>query len=214
VQGPGSLQGVTLGLTWQGCLFAAAEPAVDAAFSTLVRHQLDDTAWVDHTPRWLAGADDVFEELLAKASWRAHTRVMYGNKVDQPRLNASWRRSNGTAILPVLDEARRVLSARYGVEFDSGGLNLYRDGRDSVAWHGDRIPASVVDPIVAILSLGEPRRFRLRPKGGGPSLAFSLGQGDLLVTGGTCQRTWQHSVPKVAAAGARMSVTFRHGMRD
>lgn len=104
-----------------------------------------------------------------------------------------------------------ALAERYERPFSTGGLNLYRDGRDSVAWHGDRIPAEVVDPVVGIVSLGSPRTFRLRPTGGGHSIPFVLDPGDLLVTGGTCQRTWQHSVPKTAAARPSISITFRHG---
>jgi alkylated DNA repair dioxygenase AlkB len=108
-----------------------------------------------------------------------------------------------------------ALSDRYGVEFDSMGLNLYRDGRDSVAWHGDRIAREIAEPLVAIVSIGEPRRFLLRPKSRGTGLAtvrLVLGRGELLVTGGTTQRAWEHSVPKVASAGPRMSLTFRHGL--
>jgi alkylated DNA repair dioxygenase AlkB len=112
----------------------------------------------------------------------------------------------------VLEDIRVVLSERYGVEFDSVGFNLYRDGRDSVAWHGDRIKKEIEEPIVALLSLGDTRRFLLRPKGGGASKAFMLAPGDLLVTGGKTQRTWEHSVPKVARAGPRISLAFRHGM--
>jgi alkylated DNA repair dioxygenase AlkB len=96
--------------------------------------------------------------------------------------------------------------------FDSVGFNLYRDGRDSVAWHGDHIRREIEDPIVALISLGEPRKFLLRPKGGGGSRAFVLLGGDLLVTGGTTQRTWDHSVPKVARAGPRISLAYRHDM--
>ncbi len=92
------------------------------------------------------------------------------------------------------------------------GINLYRDGADSVAWHRDRIPAEIVDPVVALVSLGEPRTFRLRPQGGGTSRAFKLGRGDLLVTGGQTQRRFEHSVPKVKASGPRMSIVFRHGV--
>jgi alkylated DNA repair dioxygenase AlkB len=98
------------------------------------------------------------------------------------------------------------------VLFDSAGFNLYRDGQDSVAWHGDKIRKEIQDPIVALLSLGEPRKFLLRPKGGGKSQAFALGHGDLLVTGGQTQRAWEHSVPKVALAGPRISVAYRYGM--
>jgi alkylated DNA repair dioxygenase AlkB len=112
----------------------------------------------------------------------------------------------------VLEEIRRALTERYMRVFDSVGFNLYRDGRDSVAWHGDRIRKEIEDPIVALVSLGAPRKFLLRPKGGGPAHAFVFGGGDLLVTGGRTQRAWQHSVPKVAHAGPRISLAYRHDL--
>lgn len=105
-------------------------------------------------------------------------------------------------------------SLRYGRHFDSVHATLYRDGRDSVTWHGDRIPRSVRDPLVGIVSLGHPRRFRLRPNGGTTQRTLVPGRGDLLVTGGSAQRTWQHSVPKAASAGPRISLTFRHASND
>jgi alkylated DNA repair dioxygenase AlkB len=107
---------------------------------------------------------------------------------------------------------RQALSARYGVVFDSAGFNLYRDGRDGVAWHRDKIRPEILDPVVPLVSLGEPRKLLFRPRGGGRSQAFPLGHGDLLVTGGTTQRTWEHAVLKVARAGARISVAFRYGL--
>jgi hypothetical protein len=112
--------------------------------------------------------------------------------------------------LEVLARMGEQLTARYDVRFDRVGVNLYRDGRDSVAWHGDRIARDLPTATIAIVSLGQPRMFRARPVGGGESLGFRLGHGDLLVMGGTFQRTWQHAVPKVAAAGVRISVTYRH----
>ena len=198
-------------LTWQSSLFGADAPAADALFSGVVRHELDGRSWVEHQAGWLAGADEVFAALVDHARWDQHTRPMYGERVLQPRLTARWRDDAQLAErVPVLEEMRRLLTDRYGRDFDTGGLNLYRDGRDSVAWHGDRIPEELREPVVAIVSVGEPRRFLLRPKGGGRSRRFELGAGDLLVTGGRCQREWQHSVPKVAAAGPRISITFRH----
>ncbi len=106
-----------------------------------------------------------------------------------------------------------VLSARYGVAFTQVGTNLYRDGADSVAWHGDRVARELPSAVVALVSLGTSRPFRLRPTGGGTSVGLLPGPGDLLVMGGTCQRTWQHAVPKVRAAGPRISVQFRHAYR-
>jgi alkylated DNA repair dioxygenase AlkB len=138
---------------------------------------------------------------------------MYDRRVKEPRLTAPWNVRSGEELQPpILEHIRVVLSRRYERTFDSIGFNLYRDGNDSVAWHGDKIRAEVEDPIVALVSLGEPRKFLLRPKGGGRSRAFMLGRGDLLVTGGKSQRTWEHSIPKVAKAGPRISIAFRHGM--
>jgi alkylated DNA repair dioxygenase AlkB len=200
-------------LSWQPSLLAVGDTVViDRSFSSLDHVDLDDEAWVDHAPTWVSGADRRFEELLATRSWGQRSRQMYDQRVDEPRLTDSWRADSGRPLEPpILEEIRAALSQRYAREFDSVGFNLYRDGRDSVAWHGDRIPKEIVDPVVALVSLGEPRRFLLRPKGGGASRSFHLGRGDLLVTGGTTQRTWQHSIPKVARAGPRISLGYRHG---
>ena len=164
-------------------------------------------------PRWVTGSDQLFQELVDTAAWEQRQRHMYDKVVTEPRLTAYWHAAGGAPLRPeILERMRRVLGERYGIEFDSAGLNLYRDGRDSVAWHRDRIAKEIVDPIVVLVSLGQPRRFLVRPHGGGPSRAFHLGGGDLLVTGGRFQREWEHSVPKVKAAGPRISIAFRHGM--
>ena len=199
------------GLSWQASLLDAAEPHIDASFAGAVRHQLDAAAWVDHVAGWLSGPEEVFASLLATAPWAGRDRPMYGRVVAQPRLTAWWDAAEGgMPFLDVIEEMRAALSRRYGVGFDSVGLNLYRSGGDSVAWHGDRIARHVVDPVVAIVSLGQARRFLLRPRAGGGSRRFVPHPGDLLVMGGSCQRTWLHSVPKVPSAGPRISVTFRH----
>jgi alkylated DNA repair dioxygenase AlkB len=200
---------------WQPSLLdEATEATVDESFSSLGRVDLDPESWVDYAPGWVAGADELFAELLMSVEWGQRTRHLFDKRVIEPRLTSSWRGGSGTPLEPaVLERMRRVLSERYDVELDSMGMNLYRDGRDSVAWHGDRIVREIERPIVALVSLGHPRKFLLRPKGGGRSRPFELGRGDLLVTGGRCQRLWQHSVPKVAtAAGPRISLAFRHGM--
>ncbi len=138
---------------------------------------------------------------------------MYDREVDEPRLTSWQKIDEQTAVASRwLEGARVSLSERYGVRFDSVGLNLYRDGADSVAWHRDRIPPEIADPVVALVSLGAPRTFLLRPHGGGRSRSFRLGRGDLLVTGGQTQRRFEHSVPKVKVAGPRMSLAFRHGV--
>ena len=202
-------------MSWQPSLLdEATEAAVDGSFSSLERIDLDAESWVDYAPRWVTGGDGLFGQLLTATDWGQRTRWMYEKRVVEPRLTAHWRAEDGKPLEPpVLEDMRRLLSDRYGVELDSMGMNLYRDGRDSVAWHGDRIAKEIEKPVVALVSLGHPRKFLLRPKGGGKSRPFELGQGDLLVTGGRTQRSWDHSVPKVAhAAGPRISLAFRHGL--
>jgi alkylated DNA repair dioxygenase AlkB len=198
---------------FQPSLFDRPPPALDETFESLARIPLDETSWVDHAPGWVRGSDALFDEVLRSRRWGQRTRWMYERRVEEPRLTAPWSLEAGAPLEPaILEVARRLFSARYGVLFDSVGFNLYRDGRDSVAWHADKIEKTIVDPVIALVSLGEPRRFLLRPKGGGESLAFHLGRGDLLVTGGTTNRSWEHCVPKVARAGPRISVAYRHGL--
>lgn len=180
------------------------------------RTSLTRGAWVDHLPGWLAGSDDLFAELVGTVPWRAERRQMYERVVDVPRLLAFYGERDHLPH-PHLTEARRLLDAHYAAElgetFRTAGLCYYRDGRDSVAWHGDRVGRSrSEDTMVAILSLGEARKLMLRPNGGGTgrSLSFSLGHGDLLVMGGSCQRTWEHCVPKSSRpCGPRISVQYR-----
>jgi alkylated DNA repair dioxygenase AlkB len=198
-------------LAWQGSLFGDDGPlAVDTAYATLRRLQLDEASWVDYAPGWLTGSDRLLAELLESGRWQQREVWMYDHRVLEPRLTAGWSTDvDGPDMPPSLQLVAAALSKRYGVEFDRVWVNLYRDGRDSVAWHGDRVGRQRQHTIVAILSLGEPRRFLLRPVVGGRSIRLTPGSGDLLVLGGTCQRTWQHSVPKCAHAGPRISVMFR-----
>jgi alkylated DNA repair dioxygenase AlkB len=201
------------GVPYQPYLFAGPEPSFDPAFSAVRRLHLDDSAWIDLLPGWMEGADRVFAQVLNLKRWGQRSRWMYDHRVAEPRMTAQWTLDSGEELAPrILEEVRRALSARYGVIFDSAGFNLYRDGHDSVAWHRDRIGKEIVDPVVPLLSLGEPRKLLFRPRGGGPSRAFPIGRGDLLVTGGSTQRTWEHAVPKVARVGARISIAFRYGL--
>ena len=151
------------------------------------------------------GADALFTLVAGAAPWGEHERYMYDRKVAEPRLTTrAW--DDPPDPLPGM---ARALSEHYGEDLSSVSANLYRDGRDSVAWHGDRVGRRRAETVVAIVSLGSPRRFLLRPKGGGPSRRLAPASGDLLVLGGTCQRTWEHSVPKCASAGPRISIMFR-----
>jgi alkylated DNA repair dioxygenase AlkB len=205
---------MTDSVVWQASLLdMGGRVEFDPAFHSLQRIMLDEHSWVDYAPHWVSNSDSLFQELLETKDWGRRTRQMYDNKVEEPRLTWTWRAGSGGPLEPkIVDEVRLTLSDRYGVDFDSAGMNLYRDGNDSVAWHGDRIRKEIEAPIVALVSVGEARKFLLKPTEGGRSRSFLLGRGDLLVTGGLTQRTWQHSVPKVAHAGGRISIAFRHDM--
>lgn len=198
----------------QGSLFDQTDEPRLGPLSGLRRTRLGAGAWIDVLPGWLAGADALFEHLEAGVPWRAERRKMYDNVVDVPRLLAFYA-ADDELPHPLLTEAREALTAHYaddlGEPFVTAGLCYYRDGRDSVAWHGDRIGRGAhEDTMVAILSVGEPRDLLLRPAGGGETLRRPLGHGDLIVMGGSCQRTWEHCVPKSArAAGPRISIQFR-----
>jgi alkylated DNA repair dioxygenase AlkB len=188
-------------------LFDGGEPCFDESFRELRRTSLDPDSWIDHAPGWVHGHESLLDVLWSTTRWRHEQRRMYDRMVEVPRLFATLPTDGpGHALLPAVS---RALTARYGRPVDRISLAAYRDGRDSVAFHGDRLGAGTADAIVAIVSLGAPRRFLLRPAGGGRSRAFNLGRGDLLVMGGACQRCWQHGVPKTAYAGLRVTVQFR-----
>ncbi|MFJ3415580.1 MULTISPECIES: alpha-ketoglutarate-dependent dioxygenase AlkB [unclassified Streptomyces] len=203
----------------QGSLFDQTDQLRLGPLDGIRRTALGLGAWIDVLPGWLSGADALFEELATEVPWRAERRQMYDQVVAVPRLLAFYG-DDDPLPHPVLAEARDALSAYYarelGEPFATSGLCYYRDGRDSVAWHGDRIGRGArEDTMVAILSVGTPRDLLLRPVRGGESVRRPLGHGDLIVMGGSCQRTWEHCVPKTSrAAGPRISVQFRpHGVR-
>jgi alkylated DNA repair dioxygenase AlkB len=179
------------------------------------RVPLSHGAWVDVQRGWLTGSVPLFTRLAAVVPWRAERRRMYDRTVDVPRLLCFYA-EHAPLPDPALGACRAALNDHYGAElgepFVTAGLCYYRDERDSVAWHGDTIGrGSTEDTMVAIVSLGEARPLLLRPRGGGASpLRYNLGHGDLIVMGGSCQRTWEHAVPKSARpAGPRISVQFR-----
>jgi alkylated DNA repair dioxygenase AlkB len=182
---------------------------------TVERTVLTLGAWVDVRRGWVDGSDQLFTDLVESVPWRAERRTMYERVVDVPRLVRFY--GDGERLPdPLLTDARQALSRHYarelGEPFTTAGMCFYRDGRDSVAWHGDTIGRSrTEDTMVAIVSLGAPRSLLLRQRGGGSAtLRFAVGHGDLLVMGGSCQRTWEHAVPKTAKpVGPRISVQFR-----
>ncbi len=220
-------------LSWQPSLLGDGPVTPELDFASLRRIQLDESSWVDYAPGWLAGEDVLFEELFRTGRWRQREVRMYDRTVPEPRMTAGWgprafapaaaadEVGDGTAadpgadltvLPPTLRSLVAPLSERYGVAFDSVWVNLYRDGRDSVAWHGDRNAKVQTNPLVVTVSLGARRRFLLRRKGtSGAAVTLEPGHGDLVVMGGACQHEWEHTVPKTRRpVGPRMSVTIRH----
>lgn len=204
----------------QGSLFDSTEGVGLRPLSGVRRTSLSRGAWIDVLPGWLTGADTVFARLVGQVSWRAERRQMYDRVVDVPRLTCFYA-DHEELPDPIIDEARTRLSDWYAEElgepFSTAGLCYYRDHRDSVAWHGDTIGrGSSEDTMVAIVSVGAPRALWLRPRrGGGATIRHSLGHGDLIVMGGSCQRTWEHAIPKSTTyTGPRISIQFRpHDVR-
>jgi alkylated DNA repair dioxygenase AlkB len=200
----------------QASLFDPPGAGAEIALGRLAprRTVLSHGAWLDVQPGWLRGADELFQRLAAEVPWRAERRRMYERTVDVPRLLCFYDESDPLPH-PVVARARGALSLYYAAElgepFRTAGLCYYRDGRDSVAWHGDTIGrGSTHDTMVAIVSVGAPRTLALRPRGGGPAQRHQLGHGDLVVMGGSCQRTWEHAIPKTTRpVGPRISIQFR-----
>lgn len=201
-----------MSLAMQGSLFGDDDGGV-GSLQSVTRRELTLGAWVDVRPGWLSDSD-LFDSLVTDVDWRAERRQMYDRVVDVPRLVRYYAEREHWPHA-ALYEARDALDDHYrselGESFATAGLCYYRDGYDSVDWHGDNIGRSATeDTMVAIVSLGATRQLMLRPRGGGTSLKFTLGHGDLVVMGGSCQRTWEHAIPKsTRAVGPRISVQFR-----
>ncbi len=196
----------------QPSLFETGAVALRPLGGVMERTDLSPGAWVEVRRDWVANPGVLFDRLAESVPWREEQRVMYGRVVDVPRLACFY--DEGSALPdPRLDQAIVALNEHYGDgdPFRTVGCCLYRAGGDSVAWHGDRIGRGAThDTMVAVLSLGGPRRFLLRPSAGGAAVRFTLGSGDLLVMGGSCQRTWEHAVPKTSrSVEPRISVQFR-----
>jgi hypothetical protein len=188
-------------------LFGGEAPAFDPTFAGLTRIDLGSGAWVDYQPGWVTGHAALFDALSTSTCWRIGEEQIYERTLPTPRMIATLP-EDGPGH-PLLEQLRAALSARYAQTFERISLALYRNGRDSVAFHGDRIARNMPNALVATVSLGAPRRFLMRPRGGGKSRGWKLGWGDLLVMGGSSQRTWQHAIPKVAQAQPRIAVMFR-----
>jgi alkylated DNA repair dioxygenase AlkB len=195
----------------QRSLFGSGPPALDpeAGFQ---RVQLDHRSWVDICRGFLTGGDTLLDTLSESVDWRQGRRWMYERMVDDPRLSR-WYKRDEQFPHDSLVSIEQALQRRYHVRFGAVGLNYYRDGNDSVAFHRDRELRHLDDTLIAIVTLGARRPFLIRPKGGGASIDVAPASGDLLVMGGACQARWEHGVPKVARAGPRVSATWRWARR-
>lgn len=188
-------------------LFGIGPPHLDpdAAFE---RVDMGLGAWVDIARGYLAGADTLLDRLAESVDWRQGRRRMFDRMVDDPRLSRWYKRSDAFPDAALVD-ARCELGHQYGVEFGSVGLNYYRDGRDSVAFHRDRELRHLDHTLIAIITAGARRPFLIRPLAGGKSIDVAPASGDLLVMGGTCQLHFEHGIPKAAHAGPRISASYR-----
>ena len=200
----------------QGTLLGADEPAVGTGCRP-ERIALDPASWVEITRDWLRGADTLLDALVPAVTWHQGRRRMYDRILDEPRLSRSFAATEALPH-PALALVRAALARQFAVPLGGVFLNYYRDGRDSVAWHGDRELRYLDDTLVAIVTLGAARPFLLRPRrvdggGGGRARDLRPGSGDLMVMGGRCQRDWEHAVPKVVRAGPRISISLRWSSR-
>jgi alkylated DNA repair dioxygenase AlkB len=193
--------------THQRTLCGSGEPAV-ATHIHFTRIDLDDASWIDIARDWLFGADTLLDALIDRVDWRQGRRRMYDRVLDDPRLSR-WYTAREQLPHPALAGMRTALAAQLAVPFTTTGLNYYRDGNDSVAWHADRELRDLTDTRIAIVTLGARRPFLVRPRGRGRSHDVRPGSGDLLVMGGACQMRWEHSVPKTKHSGPRISCSWR-----
>ena len=166
---------------------------------------------------WCAGVD--LHDVQHAIAWQQTAIRLYGREVMQPRLTSwmgderytySGRTHEPSPIPPLVQEIKRSVEQTTGARFNSVLANLYRDGSDSVAWHADDERELGTEPLIASLSLGATRSFKLRRTSDGALWLVTLGHGDLLVMSGRSQLDYQHSVPKTKrVVESRINLTFR-----
>lgn len=196
-------------------LFLTAEPSVVT--------RVPNGEWTYHpsfyTPR---DADHLLRAFVSDVSWGLHQIRIFGRWVQEPRQTA-WFGDPGAVYTysgvtmkpapwtPLLAAVRRRVEKVSGASFNSVLLNLYRDGNDHMGWHSDDEPELGANPVIASLSLGAERRFRLRHRTvPGERRELTLRPGSLLVMGGELQHHWLHSVPKSSTVRSpRVNLTFR-----
>ncbi len=166
-------------------------------------------------------AEQWFAALL-DLSWQQERVRIFGRWLAAPRLT-TWYGEPGVAYTysgvehrgSGMSELMAVLRDRVrehaSSDFNFVLLNRYRDGRDSMGWHADDEPELGDRPLIASLTLGATRRFKLRRNDGSESMAIDLEPGSLLVMSGDCQRRWKHCLPKTSrSVGERINLTFRY----
>ena len=174
----------------------------------------DDRGRIAYTPQFIdaATAGAWFQELRSTVKWRAERRMMYEREVDVPRLIAHFRIDPPSASVPdpIVHAVERVL-AHVRVPFNSVGLNLYRDGRDSVAPHNDHLNELRKGFPIALISLGATRRMTIRAKAQPRRVIHvDLEPGSLLVMDYATQLHYTHGVPKTTeCVGERISLALR-----
>ena len=170
----------------------------------------DAQGTIVYYPDVFSGAQStgIFASLHAELPWRHESRRMYDAIVDVPRLTAHY--GDLRALPAALQSVRERVEALLGVAFRSVGVNLYRDGNDSVAWHNDDISIYGLQPVIALASFGAAREMHLRRKADRRTRRWILEPGSVLVMSGASQEFWEHHIPKVARPlDARISVALR-----
>ena len=157
-------------------------------------------------------ADNYYRTLLSATPWQQRTRKMYDKMICDPRLTAYYGGQNGHEWTPVLTEIKEAVEKVSGIRFDRVLLNLYRDGKDSVAWHSDTLPVDGEHHHIASVTFGDTRVFKVRHKSRKdiPQLDIPLTHGSILLMDETMQEHYEHHVPKTARnVGPRINLTFR-----
>jgi alkylated DNA repair dioxygenase AlkB len=164
-------------------------------------------------------SDYYYETLLHQTKWREYEMVMYDKVVTSPRMIAWYGEKENTGASSLYTEwPKELITIRNKVEeetkldFNAVLLNLYRNGKDGVSWHSDKEHNTGKNPIIASVTFGETRMFRLRHKFRKeiPQVNIPLHHGSFLLMAGTTNSFWQHEVPKTARdVFPRINLTFR-----
>lgn len=175
-----------------------------------------------YTPSFLSPnvSDELLKGLLDEVPWEARSITVYGRTVMQPRLacwfgDVSYSYSGITleprSWSPRLAQVRTMIEDATGHRFNSVLVNLYRDGNDSMGWHADDEAELGPEPVIASVSVGQQRRFRIRHRESRETIDVQLEHGSLVMMSGLSQQCWVHEVPKARRiTEPRINLTFRY----